>query len=72
MARIKSKKLYEYKYNLKDAWGDILESSSGEVVAEDMREAVDVAIQYVQLKYFKKYEYPMYVDILEIKITEER
>jgi len=72
MSRNKAKKLYEYKYNLKDAWNDILESSTGEVVADDMRDAVDIAIQFVQLKYFKKYEYPMYVDILEIKVAEER
>lgn len=58
------KKLYAYEYNLIDInWNEILDSGEGEVVADDIKEAVDVAHSFIQLKYFKVYEYPKDIDI---------
>ena len=66
-----NKKLYRYEYRLIDMnWEEILETGDGEVVADDMKEAVDVAFSFIQLKYFHKYDYPNDIDIDIYKIEK--
>lgn len=67
------KKLYTYEYNLIDInWDEIIDSGYGEVVAEDAKEAVDVAFSFIQLKYYRQYEYPrdIYIDIYRLERTD--
>lgn len=72
MPRLKEQKLYEYTYEIKDPWGDSIEFNTGDILAEDMRDAVDRAIQTIQLKNLHMYECSMSIDILEIKVISER
>ena len=69
----KNLRLYEYTYQLIDSWGDIVETSTRDVLAEDMVDAVDRAIQTVQHRNFKYYDFEyssVYVDILDIHLVE--
>ena len=69
----KNLRLYEYTYQLVDRWGDIVEESTEDILAEDMIDAVDRAVQTVQHRNLKSYDFEyssVYVDILDIHLTE--
>lgn len=69
----KNLRLYEYTYQLVDRWGEVVEESTGDILAEDMVDAVDRAIQTVQHRNLKAYDFEyssVYVDILDIHLTE--
>lgn len=69
----KNLRLYEYTYQLVDRWGDVAEESTEDILAEDMIDAVDRAVQTVQHRNLKSYDFEyssVYVDILDIHLVE--
>ena len=62
-------KSFEFAYEIRDAWGTLLDTKTDIILAENIVDAVDRIIQTLNIKYLRSIE-NLDIDIIEIHKIE--